>query len=101
MMVKQGPDSPSRIPGYRVVPAVSGDGEAKVANAKFVDPTLMPPTKPEAYQTFDLLEDGVVEEYESLASIVTAEPHDISWITVASQFNIADALLKFRTNGPA
>ncbi|MBG81059.1 MAG: hypothetical protein CMJ39_10195 [Phycisphaerae bacterium] len=100
MIARQGPETPSSIPGYRVVPAVSGDGEVRVANAKFVDPSLMPPTKPEVYQTFDLLQDGVVEEHESLATIVTEEPHDISWITVASQFNIADALLRFRTNGP-
>ncbi|MCH2133455.1 MAG: hypothetical protein MK116_06875 [Phycisphaerales bacterium] len=94
-----GPADAVSIPGYQVVPTVVGGTEAVAEGSLFVDPVLPPPTKPLVYQTFDLLSDGVVDQHEELKTVVS-DPHpDITWLTIASEFNIAEALTRFRTGG--
>lgn len=100
LMAAVGPEAPSQLPGYRVVPKISGAGSGIAANAKFVEPDMPAPTKPVVYQTFDLLAQGVVEQHAGLEEIVETTPHDITWLTVASEFNIAEALRRFEQSGP-
>ncbi|MEE2906246.1 MAG: hypothetical protein VX527_00290, partial [Planctomycetota bacterium] len=100
LMATVGPESPSPLPDYRVVPQIAGAGSDISANAKYVEPDLPAPTKPVVYQTFDLLAEGVVEQQAGLEEIVVTTPHDIMWLTIASEFNIAEALRRFEQRGP-
>ena len=94
-----GPEDVAVLPEYQLVPRVSGGESEIAANSRFVDAQLPPASKPIVYQTFDLLSDGVVDEHSSLGQLVGDMPHDISWLTVASEFDIAEAVSRYTTAG--
>lgn len=99
MASRVGPVEAGILPDYQLVPRIVG-GDAKIgSNARFVDAQLPPASKPIVYQTFDLLSDGVASENESLQQIVGDTPHDISWLTVASEFDVAEAVRRYTTAG--
>lgn len=100
LLASVGPNTPATLPGYRVVPQISGANGDFAANAKFVVPNLPAPSKPVVYQTFDLLAQGVVEQHEGLEEIVVQDPHDLTWLTVATEFNVAEAIRRFSEAGP-
>ena len=94
-----GPEQVAALPEYQLVPRIAGGDSEIAANSKFVDAQLPSASKPIVYQTFDLLSDGVVDEHETLQQIVMEAPHDISWLTVASEFDIAEAISRYTTAG--
>ncbi|MDG2423245.1 MAG: hypothetical protein P8M22_04635 [Phycisphaerales bacterium] len=100
LLAKVGPEDPTLLPGYRVVPQISGASGDFAANGKFVEPELPAPSKPVVYQTFDLLAEGVVDQTEGLEEFVAQQPHDLTWLTVATEFNVAEAIKRFSESGP-
>ncbi|MBG83254.1 MAG: hypothetical protein CMJ40_01765 [Phycisphaerae bacterium] len=94
-----GPDDAAALPEYQLVPRIAGIGAEIAANSKFVDAQLPPASKPIVYQTFDLLSDGVASEHDDVRQLVGDSPHDISWLTIASEFDVAEAVRRYTTAG--
>ena len=94
-----GPTEMTSLPEYQLVPRVTGGNAQIAANSRFVQASLPSASKPLVYQTFDLLSEGVAEEYEQIGAIVGDAPDDISWLTIASEFDVAEAVKKYTSAG--
>lgn len=81
---------------------VDDAGVAAAEGKEFIEPTIRAPYKLVAKQSADALRPEVVEFYEKLnkQERFLAEPYDVSWVTVAGKFNVAEVLQQFSTPGP-
>lgn len=93
---------PDRFESFAVGPRGPVDTEGGDATAELAEvhvPTIPSPKQAFVYQSFDTVAASAVAEHESLAAQFDATPFDVSWLTIAAEFDIAEVLSRFRAEG--
>ncbi|MDG2476274.1 MAG: hypothetical protein P8M32_00075 [Phycisphaerales bacterium] len=94
---------PPRFEAFAVGPRGPVDKEggdaATTELAKVNVPSIPAPEQAFVYQSFDTLADTVVAEYDTLADQFDETPFDVSWLTVAAEFDLDEVLARFRSKG--
>ncbi|MDP7030526.1 MAG: hypothetical protein QF733_09935 [Phycisphaerales bacterium] len=76
-------------------------GDSTVGVSSVNPPSVPAPSQAFVYQTNDTLSPAVVSNDPELAARFEGTPHDVTWLTVAAEFNLDEALQRFAAEGAA
>ncbi len=76
-------------------------GDATVGATAVNTPSVPTPSQAFVYQTNDTLAPAVVSNDPALAARFDEAPHDVTWLTIAAEFDLDEALQRFAKEGPA
>ena len=74
-------------------------GQAAVEVTAVNVPDVPAPSQAFVYQSYDTLTEEAVSGNDELTARFGAAPHDVTWLTVAAEFNIDEVLNRFKSDG--
>ncbi len=94
-----GPRSAVAFAGGPRGPVDAEGGQAAVGATAVNPPSVPTPSQAFVYQTNDTLAAAVVDNDPELAARFQTAPHDVTWLTIAAEFDLDAALQRFAAEG--